>query len=56
MKREVQKDGRIRLWGRVEEFDNRIIRVVLLEDGVTVLNAFPDRRFAAPEQAQGADR
>lgn len=43
--REIQEDGRIRLWGDVSEMDNRCLRVILLEDGETVHNAFFDRRF-----------
>ena len=43
--RAVQADGRIRFWGRVPEFGNRVLRVVTLEDGVTVHNAFLDRDF-----------
>ncbi len=45
LKKEVQGDGRIRFWGRVSEFDNRVIRIVTLSDGETVHNAFPDRDF-----------
>ena len=48
IRREMQADGRIRLWGRVvlpSEDDPRILRVVLLDDGVTVHNAFLDRSF-----------
>jgi len=41
----VQSDGRIRRWKRIEEADGRFLRVVLLEDGETVHNAFFDRRF-----------
>lgn len=41
---EVQSDGRIRKWARVKELD-KILRVVLLEDGETVHNAFFDRSF-----------
>jgi len=41
----IQTDGRIRRWGRVAEAQNRWLRVVLLPDGVTVHNAFFDRRF-----------
>ena len=44
-RREVQaEDGRIRHWVWIEEL-NRYLRVVTLEDGTTVHNAFPDRRF-----------
>lgn len=42
---EIQDDDRVRFWGRVEELDNRIIRVVTLADKVTIHNAFPDRGF-----------
>ena len=42
----VQKDGRIRRWAPIEEMENRYLRVILLEDGETVHNAFFDRRFA----------
>lgn len=40
-----QSDGRLRRWGRVPEAGNRWLRVVVLDDGVTVHNAFFDRRF-----------
>ena len=45
----VQKDGRIRRWRRIVEMDNRALRVILLEDGETVHNAFFDRRFSEDE-------
>ena len=52
IRREVQPDGRIRFWGVVEELGEvipslrgRALRVVTLEDGVTILTAFPDRNF-----------
>ena len=41
----VQADGRIRRWTQVSEFENRYLRVVLLEDRETVHNAFFDRDF-----------
>jgi hypothetical protein len=44
LKRETQSDGRIRAWIYVEEV-GKYLRVVFLEDGETVHNAFPDRRF-----------
>ncbi len=45
VRREVQlEDGRIRHWVWIDEL-NRHLRVVTLEDGTTVHNAFPDRRF-----------
>ena len=42
---EVQQDSRVRFWGRIEDFGDRILRVVTLGDGVTIHNAFPDRGF-----------
>lgn len=42
----IQADGRIRRWKRIPEADGRFLRVVLLDDGETVHNAFFDRRFA----------
>jgi len=41
----TQSDGRIRRWGCIAEAENRWLRVVLMSDGVTVHNAFFDRRF-----------
>ena len=41
----IQADGRIRRWASIHEAENRYLRVVLLEDGETVHNAFFDRRF-----------
>jgi hypothetical protein len=43
--REIQSDGRIRYWGYIEELGGKALRVVTLEDGETVHNAFPDRDF-----------
>ena len=45
MREEIQADGRIRRWGSIVEADNRYLRVILLEDGETVHNAFFDRSF-----------
>lgn len=45
LRKETQTDdGRIRHWVWIVELD-RYLRVVTLEDGTTVHNAFPDRRF-----------
>ena len=44
MKTEIQTDGRIRKWSHIEEV-GKYLRVILLEDGETVHNAFFDRRF-----------
>lgn len=45
IRREVQPDGRVRHWGRVDELGGRVLRVITLADGETVHNAFPDRDF-----------
>ena len=44
-KETVQSDGRIRRWGRIVEAGGKYLRVVLLEDGETIHNAFFDRRY-----------
>jgi hypothetical protein len=41
---ETQDDGRIRRWGYSEELE-KYVRVILLPDGNTILNAFPDRDY-----------
>ena len=49
---DVQSDGRLRFWGGVVlpgETEERILRVVTLEDGETLHNAFPDRNFKRAE-------
>jgi hypothetical protein len=46
--RVVQADGRIRHWGRVvdaRDGTTRVLRVVTLDDGETIHNAFFDRDF-----------
>lgn len=48
IRRIVQQDGRIRHWGQVflqNETETRMLRVVTLEDGQTLHNAFIDRNF-----------
>ena len=45
IKSEPQEHNRYRFWGRIPELDNRILRVVTLDDKVTIHNAFLDRRF-----------
>ena len=42
---QIQADGRIRRWVRIDEMEGRYLRVILLPDGETVHNAFFDRRF-----------
>jgi hypothetical protein len=41
----LQADGRIRRWAQIPEAQGRYLRVVLLEDGEPVHNAFFDRGF-----------
>ena len=41
---EVHSDGRIRKWKKIKE-QGKFLRVILLSDGVTIHNAFFDRRF-----------
>jgi hypothetical protein len=45
IKQLIQEDGRVRRWAQIEEMENRYLRVILLEDGETVHNAFFDRGF-----------
>ncbi len=45
IKKEIQPDERIRFWAKVEDLENRYLRVVTLEDGFTIHNAFIDRGF-----------
>jgi hypothetical protein len=52
VRREVQADGRVRFWGRIlakGETRPRFLRVVTLDDGETVHNAFFDRNFREDE-------
>ena len=42
---ERQEHNRYRFWAAVPELDGRFLRVITLEDKVTIHNAFPDRRF-----------
>ena len=49
---ETQDDGRVRYWGVVvlpERKEERILRVVTLDDGETLHNAFLDRGFREDE-------
>jgi hypothetical protein len=48
LRRESQPDGRVRFWSRIlikGETKSRFLRVVTLDDGETVHNAFFDRNF-----------
>ena len=42
---EGQETNRFRFWGAVPELEGRFVRVITLEDKVTIHNAFLDRRF-----------
>jgi hypothetical protein len=53
LRREVEPEGRIRFWGMIvdpRDGTTRILRVVTLDDGETVHNAFFDRRFRKDER------
>jgi len=43
-KTETQSDGRIRKWANISEI-GKYLRVILLDDGETVHNAFFDRSY-----------
>jgi hypothetical protein len=45
MKWEPQENNRFRFWERIPELGDRVLRVVTLEDKLTIHNAFPDRGF-----------
>ena len=54
LRTEEQESGQVRFWGEVilpGETAPRYLRVVTLEDGETIHNAFFDRRFRKEEQA-----
>jgi hypothetical protein len=42
---ESQEHNRFRFWGLIEELGGRALRVITLEDKVTIHNAFLDRGF-----------
>jgi len=44
IKKKIQDDGRIRFWKKIPEVE-KYLRVIILNDGETVHNAFFDRRF-----------
>jgi hypothetical protein len=45
LKIEPQEYNRFRFWGKIEELESIILRVITLADKLTIHNAFPDRRF-----------
>lgn len=42
---ESQEHNRFRFWAPIEGLEGRYLRVITLEDKVTIHNAFPDREF-----------
>ncbi len=45
LKMEPQEHNRFRFWGVIDELDGRVLRVVTLDDKITIHNAFPDRGY-----------
>jgi len=45
IKVESQEHNRFRFWGEIEELEGRFLRVITLEDKITIHNAFLDRGF-----------
>ncbi|MDR4469135.1 MAG: hypothetical protein MRJ68_12710 [Nitrospira sp.] len=45
LRSEPQEGNRYRFWGQIVELEGGILRVITLEDKVTIHNAFPDRGF-----------
>jgi hypothetical protein len=45
VKVERQEFNRYRFWAPIEELGGRFLRVVTLEDRLTIHNAFPDRSY-----------
>lgn len=50
IKAEVQLNGRISFWANIPEANGRALRIITLEDGETVHNAFFDRNFYRRQQ------
>lgn len=44
IKREIQDDNKIKLWGYSSKH-NKYVRIIMLEDGETIHTAFFDRNF-----------
>ena len=42
---ELQEHNRFRFWAAIPEIEGRYLRVITLEDKITIHNAFPDRGF-----------
>lgn len=44
IKEEKQQDGRLKRWAYIQEA-KKYLRIIVLEDGITIHNAFFDRSF-----------
>ena len=42
---EPQEHNRYRFWAPIPEIGNRYLKVITLDDKITIHNAFPDRGF-----------
>jgi hypothetical protein len=45
VKIEEQENNRYRFWAQIAELGGKFLRVVTLEDRITIHNAFPDRNY-----------
>lgn len=45
IREELQNDGRVRRWAKIDEAEGKYLRIVVLEDMTTIHNAFFDRSF-----------
>jgi len=45
LKTEPQEHNRFRFWGIIDKLGSRVLRVVTLEDKITIHNAFLDRGY-----------
>lgn len=52
--RATQEDARVRYWVFIEDL-GKYLRVVTLEDGETIHNAFPDRGFQPAGTGEGQE-
>ncbi len=43
VKVQLQENNRFRFWGKIDELEGKILRVVTLEDKITIHNAFLGR-------------
>jgi len=45
LKAERQENNRFRFWGIIDELEGKVLRVITLDDKITIHNAFPDRSY-----------